>query len=342
VGYLNRPGSPPPTHTNRHRALKLHETELPPTGIWANTTDHWSFVLVARGRAQLANPRSLRSVVVGDVVAFGPASAGQLKALPKEGVWIQRFQFQARDLNGLLSLAERQALDTWPRQSHAKLYQAQSSLAEDFARFVNSPLAVGTLGHRCQLIAIIALFLDDHKLIASASGTQTSAHHIAGVLRGLPESDLRDLSVDELSARCGCSRRHLTRVFGQLFGHSIMTHRMSLRLEQASELLRSSDAKIIDIAFDCGFAQLGQFTAQFRRLYGTTPARWRRDIQANVAAETAALAKLAATGTRKGGAVALGRLGSGKPSPSGPPTPEAVPTGPAKGRTPTDPTEGMV
>ena len=51
---------------------------------------------------------------------------------------------------------------------------------------------------------------------------------------------------------------------------------MEIRLDKATRLLANSDSKVIDIAFQCGFCHLSQFSSKFKKRYGTTPALWRR------------------------------------------------------------------
>jgi AraC-like DNA-binding protein len=58
--------------------------------------------------------------------------------------------------------------------------------------------------------------------------------------------------------------------------------KMDVRLEKAASLLRASDAKIIDVAMECGFTHLGLFSAKFRQRYGARPSEWRRSDAASV------------------------------------------------------------
>jgi AraC-like DNA-binding protein len=53
-----------------------------------------------------------------------------------------------------------------------------------------------------------------------------------------------------------------------------------LRSQQATELLRHSDASVTDIAFDLGYTDVAHFTRAFRRWTGVSPNRYRRLRQA--------------------------------------------------------------
>ena len=48
-----------------------------------------------------------------------------------------------------------------------------------------------------------------------------------------------------------------------------------VRFESAAKRLRDTDAKIIDVAFSCGYADPAHFTRAFRRIAGTTPREFR-------------------------------------------------------------------
>lgn len=50
----------------------------------------------------------------------------------------------------------------------------------------------------------------------------------------------------------------------------------TVRFENASKLLRDTDAKIIDVAFSSGYADPAHFTRAFRRISGITPRQFRQ------------------------------------------------------------------
>jgi AraC-like DNA-binding protein len=81
--------------------------------------------------------------------------------------------------------------------------------------------------------------------------------------------------VEELAHKFGFCRRHLNRLFHQHFGLSISRLRMEMRLLKAVTLLRDPDAKVINVAQECGFNHLGLFNASFKRRFGTSPGLWR-------------------------------------------------------------------
>jgi hypothetical protein len=51
---------------------------------------------------------------------------------------------------------------------------------------------------------------------------------------------------------------------------------MEMRLLKAISLLRDANAKVINVAEQCGFNHLGLFNTCFKRRFGTSPGQWRK------------------------------------------------------------------
>ena len=98
---------------------------------------------------------------------------------------------------------------------------------------------------------------------------------LAELAAGIPESELLRHTAGDLARHCGCSVRHLRRLFAERFGASIIQRQITWRIEQAKRLLFDTDAKVIDIANECGFRSLGQFNKTFKRLTRQSPGAWR-------------------------------------------------------------------
>ena len=54
-----------------------------------------------------------------------------------------------------------------------------------------------------------------------------------------------------------------------------MEYLLRLRMERAKTLLRETDIKIIDIAFECGFGSSQYFANTFKHAVGATPSEYR-------------------------------------------------------------------
>jgi AraC family cel operon transcriptional repressor len=75
--------------------------------------------------------------------------------------------------------------------------------------------------------------------------------------------------------RAGRSAEHLARECRRHFGAPPSELLNQARIRQAKRRLLESDAKVIDVALDCGYQNLGYFHRTFLRLAGSTPRHWR-------------------------------------------------------------------
>ncbi len=82
-------------------------------------------------------------------------------------------------------------------------------------------------------------------------------------------------TVDDLARVVGAHPAHLARSFRRHYGCSIGEYTRRLRIDYACRELSASDAALAEIALSAGFYDQGHFSRTFKRLTGTTPARFR-------------------------------------------------------------------
>jgi len=85
------------------------------------------------------------------------------------------------------------------------------------------------------------------------------------------------IGLAELARACELSVSHFARSFKATFGVSSHRWLTERRIEHAQALLLGSNYPLADIASRAGFADQPTFTRAFRRIVGTSPARWRRE-----------------------------------------------------------------
>lgn len=83
------------------------------------------------------------------------------------------------------------------------------------------------------------------------------------------------VSVEDLAQKMNVSVSSFKREFKKLYNDSPASYIKNKRLERAAELLLASDERITDIAFDCGFNDLANFTRSFHDKYNVTPTGYR-------------------------------------------------------------------
>jgi AraC family transcriptional regulator len=84
------------------------------------------------------------------------------------------------------------------------------------------------------------------------------------------------LTLDGIAQKAGYSPFHFSRLFLTTTRRSVMAHVRGRRLVRAARrLLSEPHLPLMDLALDCGFDSQEAFTRAFKRLFGSTPARFR-------------------------------------------------------------------
>ena len=84
-----------------------------------------------------------------------------------------------------------------------------------------------------------------------------------------------DLGLDEMAETAGLSTAHFSQMFRKSTGESPHQFVLRHRVERAKELLRTSEARILDVAVACGFKSQQHFARIFRRMCGASPTEYR-------------------------------------------------------------------
>jgi transcriptional regulator GlxA family with amidase domain len=89
------------------------------------------------------------------------------------------------------------------------------------------------------------------------------------------DSELENISATDLCKNAQCSQRTLEKCFSKRFGVTPKKYIKCLRLAEVHKGLRNFDAhgyvSIIELAGINGFWHMGQFAADYRRIYGELP-----------------------------------------------------------------------
>jgi len=93
----------------------------------------------------------------------------------------------------------------------------------------------------------------------------------------LMENNLEEtLSLDQLAAYSGRSRRQIDRLFQAQLGTSPRRYYMELRITKSRRLLQYSDLSVMDVAVACGFVSVSHFSKCYAAYFGYPPSREQR------------------------------------------------------------------
>lgn len=85
-----------------------------------------------------------------------------------------------------------------------------------------------------------------------------------------------DLKLEDMSFMAFLSPSYFCRQFKQYTGLTPTEYIQKLRIEEACELLKETNKKVIEIAYDVGYKDVKFFTEIFKRITGKTPLEYRK------------------------------------------------------------------
>lgn len=84
-----------------------------------------------------------------------------------------------------------------------------------------------------------------------------------------------NLSLSRLSREIGASPNHLSQTLNNSIGRNFFDYVNAYRIEEAAELLLSTDLTILAIAYEVGFNSRSTFNVAFKKHKGSPPSEWR-------------------------------------------------------------------
>ena len=227
---------------------------------------HQRFVLlvVLEGDGRVGLETDFWDFEKGNALLMFPHQAHYYSRLPNRFQWLFiTFELPVEFWGQLADL--RESPRTISPQNLSKLAQFLSvwSQAEDEGAALKSSSQLGEI--------LTSLCADP--LIASL-GSESDL--VQSVRRQVSENLKSDLSVKALSAHFGVSGSYLREQFRDGAGVSLGHFVRSVRLMQATKLLRESSTSVRKVAEECGFGSFTAFSRAFGQVYGHSPSVYRR------------------------------------------------------------------
>ena len=120
-----------------------------------------------------------------------------------------------------------------------------------------------------------ALFLSQDQ---SCSATKQKVKDFLGQLE---QEASEDWSLEKMCESCGIARTRFATIVKELTGESPIKTLNRFRIQRARNLLSSTDLRITDIAFQCGFSSSQHFSAAFKAYHGISPKTFRRNMESS-------------------------------------------------------------
>lgn len=149
-------------------------------------------------------------------------------------------------------------------------------LGAQFARRSHEAAAIPLIISEMEQRAIVLfLFANDHDYshLLNARPPAVAPWQVRRAEEHIEANWNRPIAIESLSELCGCSIRSLFHHFRRSRGYSPMEFLRHVRLHRARVMLsRPEEAtSVTDVAFACGFGNLGHFSKYFRDEFGEKP-----------------------------------------------------------------------
>lgn len=125
-------------------------------------------------------------------------------------------------------------------------------------------------------LAATAIRVTHGRRPSSASPSPAARRHVAALARSIERRPDARLTLAAMARTIGLSPFHFLRTFEQVTGTPPHQFLMRARLREAARRLLTGDARVIDVALDCGYADPSRFSHAFRAEFGVSPRVFRQ------------------------------------------------------------------
>jgi AraC-like DNA-binding protein len=120
-------------------------------------------------------------------------------------------------------------------------------------------------------------FIENKKIVNSYE--ESKIEQLKKTLLFIKENYRKKINLIELSKTVNMSQYHFCRFFKSMVGKTPFVYLIEYRIYAAEKLLINSDKRIIDIALEVGFNNIGYFIKKFKEIKGITPSKFRSNLK---------------------------------------------------------------
>jgi len=99
---------------------------------------------------------------------------------------------------------------------------------------------------------------------------------IQSIIQFIDTNYMTEITLDMLEERFYLSKFHISHIFKEVTGFSVLEYVQQRRIIEAQKMLMDPAHKIIDICFECGFKNIQNFYRVFKKISGITPDKYRK------------------------------------------------------------------
>lgn len=188
--------------------------------------------------------------------------------------------FQPEVLKSLLTDSEiHMLLEEKLRQNVVRLSdKEQEDMLDAFKRAEEYSKGTGFLSDKLTTASVAQLVVKALGYSGKKSDINGGKIHpqVAAALSYINERYRETISIDDISAAVHMSRYHLSRMFHEATGATVMEYLGNVRLTRVHTMLINTDMALEEIAAETGFGSAKNLTRSFKIRYGVPPREFRK------------------------------------------------------------------
>lgn len=95
----------------------------------------------------------------------------------------------------------------------------------------------------------------------------------------IQENYHKQITLNEMAALCNISTSYYSKLFKKVIGEHFSNYINKIRIQQAKQLLSSTDIPILNLSLDLGFEECSYFIKVFKKMEGMTPSAYRNQFK---------------------------------------------------------------
>jgi AraC-like DNA-binding protein/quercetin dioxygenase-like cupin family protein len=270
--------------------LKVSEVEIGPSA--SKEEYHWhdciEITCIGSGKARYYVNGRVYAMHPGDVIIFNDGEPHAWEAIGKAPVRASVLIFAPAFVSEKRELFDSEYLS--PFTAHGERFQNRLPYDDERTRAIADLVAeAGTEyaerspGYELMIKAIVlrllTLLVRYHRS-AEPDGRRREERRrdlrrICAAVDYIGGHYAEPLALEHVARVVSMSPNYFSAYFKEALGRSFVEYLTALRVEAARELLSTTNRKVLDIAFDCGFNTASNFYRAFRRVTGRVPAALR-------------------------------------------------------------------
>jgi AraC-like DNA-binding protein len=117
---------------------------------------------------------------------------------------------------------------------------------------------------------------EEYMRVVPYSAKRTHNKALTAILLYISEHYLEEMSLSTIGAALGYSPKYVSLCLSDIDDMNLFYLVNSFRAEHAKRLLLSTELKVIDIAYECGYSSEKSFHRAFLQVTGTTPGKYKK------------------------------------------------------------------